>query len=776
VVGQPDFVSGSCGYLPPSATSECDPYGVAFDSSGNLWEADEGVGRALQYPSSSLAADGPAATLVIGSSSLTSSSCTGTISATSNGSCLGDIREVAVNSSGFLFISDHGSEGVDVFTPTFSTGETGSLAVGGQGCSSAANTICQPDGLAFDKNGNLWVADESLSRVLEFTQPFSPGEAASIVIGQADFVSRGSAGCPVSGNPPASNAGLCSPMGLAFDSSGNLWVSDAGANRVLEFVPGASGCPAGQFCDGMTASLVVGTNGVCPPSASASSLCAPRGIAFDSSGNLWVADTGDYRVLEIPAPYTGGASVVLGQSDFTTTSYEGTTQTSVGTPEDLAFDSSGNLWVTDNGNSRVLEFTPSSGSSTSTSTTTLSTTTLSSCAGNSEGNGIFGVCAAPSSISTGGTVTITGYAFSVGANYVLNVTEPNGAKFATEAYSYSCSLLPCSATGVFPTDFGFLISGAPPPSTSQVGTYLASVCAYFAPRTCAVTSFTVMSSTTTSTSSTSTTSTSSSTSTSTTTTTTTTSSSTHPPVTTCPPCLVGQSISDTLGVGDQPGQGNVNLVDSAAFSDLPAAYKAIVTTLDDTVSAVDSVPGLASNIFSDGIHALDQLFQPTTVGLSQIVFQAHSPVNILVTSPGGLEAGFYANGTTVNQLGASLVGPNTEPESVTIPNPGQGRYTIEVFGKASAGAAGSAFTVTGDSVGPGGETVGTWSYSGKATPTSFIVLPVSVLSNGDVSTYPPTPLANALVLVVVAVVVGGLLVVAFIPGQGSVQSRVRRRM
>ena len=84
------------------------------------------------------------------------------------------------------------------------------------------------------------------------------------------------------------------------------------------------------------------------------------GLGFDSSGNLWVADFGNSRVLMYPkgTGFTNGeaATIVLGQSSFTTDTSD-TTATTLRGPFGLAFDSSGNLWVSDQGNSRVLKYT-----------------------------------------------------------------------------------------------------------------------------------------------------------------------------------------------------------------------------------------------------------------------------------------------------------------------------------------------------------------------------------------------------------------------------------
>ena len=76
------------------------------------------------------------------------------------------------------------------------------------------------------------MADHWNHRVLEFSKGtgFTNGETASIVIGQSSFTTR---------NPGTPQIDLAGPGSVAFDSSGNLWVSDTGNNRVFEYASGA---------------------------------------------------------------------------------------------------------------------------------------------------------------------------------------------------------------------------------------------------------------------------------------------------------------------------------------------------------------------------------------------------------------------------------------------------------------------------------------------------------------------------------------------------------
>ena len=99
-----------------------------------------------------------------------------------------------------------------------------------------ANNLCTNfvgGGVAVDNAGNLWVADNYNSRVLKYNQPFSSGHltgglAANLLLGASDFVTTGCL-------QGAAQTSICTPGALAFDSHGNLYVTDSDENRVLEY-------------------------------------------------------------------------------------------------------------------------------------------------------------------------------------------------------------------------------------------------------------------------------------------------------------------------------------------------------------------------------------------------------------------------------------------------------------------------------------------------------------------------------------------------------------
>jgi DNA-binding beta-propeller fold protein YncE len=150
---------------------------------------------------------------------------------------------------------------------------------------------------------------------------------------------------------------LASAIGVATDPQGRLYVADSGNNRVLEFDAPLTGAGAADHVFGQP-SLITDTANF--GGISGNSLNDPIGLATDGQGNLYVADTGNNRLLEFDAPLTTNptADRVFGQpSPITgTANTGGISALSLNFPTAAALDAQGNLYLADADNNRVLEY------------------------------------------------------------------------------------------------------------------------------------------------------------------------------------------------------------------------------------------------------------------------------------------------------------------------------------------------------------------------------------------------------------------------------------
>lgn len=212
-------------------------------------------------------------------------------------------------------------------------------------------TFQYPYDVAIDlENGKMYVADLVNHRVLRFAYPITGNQpSAELVFGQPDMFSNGF-------NRDGTTAvnSLCYPSAVVV-RNGTLWICDNFNNRILKFYDAANITINGPDADGVLGQTGFTTNS---SGVSQSGLSDPYDITFDNTGNLWVADMQNCRILKFNDAdnKSNGANAdgVLGQANFTT-NLNGTSQSQLMFPLGVVSDGT-NLFVSDFQNSRILIF------------------------------------------------------------------------------------------------------------------------------------------------------------------------------------------------------------------------------------------------------------------------------------------------------------------------------------------------------------------------------------------------------------------------------------
>jgi len=244
--------------------------------------------------------------------------------------------DVAVDSSGNLYIADYLNHRIRKVTSDGSTttvAGNGTAGFSGDGAAATSATLNNPIGIALDNSGNLYIADRNNLRIRKVTTD----GIISTVAGNGSAVFSGDGGV-------ATNAGLYYPSGVTVDSSGSIFIADTNNHRVRKVIAG-----------GIISTIAgIGSPGFGGDGAAATSanLNNPFKITVDSSGNLFIADSSNHRIRKVSTSGTITTVAGNGSAGF---SGDGAaaTNAALNNPGSVAFDSSGNLFIADAQNHRI---------------------------------------------------------------------------------------------------------------------------------------------------------------------------------------------------------------------------------------------------------------------------------------------------------------------------------------------------------------------------------------------------------------------------------------
>lgn len=245
---------------------------------------------------------------------------------------------IVSDSEGNLFVTDSGDHIVRKITPDGVTTTFAGIAGTSGSADNATGTLATfdfPTGIVIDSDNNIYVADKNNHTIRKIT----PAGAVTTF--------AGTAGATGTTDANGSAARFDSPEPMTIDSSNNIYVGDTGNVLIRKIATNG---------DVTTIAGQAGVSGDADGVGTAASFGNMQGIATDSNGNVFVADTGNQTIRKIDSSNNvttyAGASGVYGTTDGALA------DSRFAVPCGLTFDKKGNLYISDNDNHTVRKITP----------------------------------------------------------------------------------------------------------------------------------------------------------------------------------------------------------------------------------------------------------------------------------------------------------------------------------------------------------------------------------------------------------------------------------
>ena len=325
----------------PATSSELNqPRGVALDTQGNFYIADTLNNRIRKVDRNGIittvAGIGPA-----GATTGTGGYNGDNMSATS--AALNSPLRLTADNQGNLYIADtvnHRVRKVNTNGVITTVAGNGVSGYNGDNVAATAAELSYPEGVAVDGAGNLFIVENGNNLVRKV-------DTNGIITTVAGVPKKSGYN---GDNMPATSALLSGPTTLALDSSGDLYIVDQGNQIIRKVANGTITTVAG----------VPGTHGYNGDGIPATSawLDSPAGVAVDAAGDLFITDSSNDRIREVSANGTISTLAGNGEAAFAGDTLL-STRSAVSAPRDVALNSAGSVYIADTGNNRIRLLSPS---------------------------------------------------------------------------------------------------------------------------------------------------------------------------------------------------------------------------------------------------------------------------------------------------------------------------------------------------------------------------------------------------------------------------------
>lgn len=360
------------------------PMHVVTDTNGNIFVAD--------YGNSTIREIFPVAGQWLVTTISGTAGTTGSVDNVGTSALLNNPMGITISDSGTLYIADYGNSTIRAIVPTVGSWSTYTIAgkAGTTGTNDGIGTIQaffkNPAGIAVDRAGNLYVTDSG-NHTIRKAVPVAGMWVVTTIAGKA--------GATGSADGSGATARFNSPTGVAVDSDGTVYVAEFGNDTIRRLTPTA---------DSWQVSTIAGKAGAAGSTDGTNSIArfkSPMEIALDSSGNLYVADSGNHTIRQLTPEATNWVVTTLAGKAGAAGSVNNTgTAARFKNPYGVTLDSHGNLYVADTLNDTIRQGQPNTGS-------------------------VFTVTANP---ATGGTVSGSG-AYLVGTAVTISARANSGWTF-----------------------------------------------------------------------------------------------------------------------------------------------------------------------------------------------------------------------------------------------------------------------------------------------------------------------------------------------------------